>query len=134
MVRLDRCGRAALLACTILLLGAGSASAYLSARNVTPFPSSTAIVGARWTSQRHNPPSNQWGDILATVWGDDGQTYVMIDDGGTDVPVAGALWRQSVARISGTPPHLAFHHVGNPYAPPPHTWAQIHAKIGRAHV
>jgi hypothetical protein len=123
----DRWVRAALVACSIALLAPAEAGAHLDGRNPTPFPSSKLIVGARWTSQRHGPPSNQWGDILASVWGDDGQTYVMIDDGGTDVPVAGALWRQSVARVTGRPPHLVFHHVGSRFAPPPHTWAQIHA-------
>ena len=116
-----------MLACAFLLLGPASAGAALSTSNDTPFPSSTFVLGARWTSQRHDPPRNQWGDILATIWADDGQSYVMIDDGGTDVPIPGGLWRQSVARVSGAPPHLAFHHVGNPYAPPPHTWAQIRA-------
>jgi hypothetical protein len=83
------------------------------------------IVNATWASKRHDPPSNQWGDILPTVWADDGSTYVMIDDGGTDVPKAGGLWRTSVARITGTPPKLHFQHVGDPYAPPPHTWSEI---------
>ena len=27
-----------------------------------------------------------------------------MDDGGTDVPVAGGLWRQSLARVTGAPP------------------------------
>lgn len=107
------------------LASAPRASGYLSTVNHTPFPSSNLIVGARWTSQRYGPPSNQWGDILPTVWADDGDTYVMIDDGGTDVPLSGGLWRQSVARITGTPPRVRFRHVGNPYTPPPHTWTQI---------
>jgi hypothetical protein len=93
--------------------------------NPTPFTSSKAIVAARWTSGRYDPPSNQWGDILPTVWGDDGATYVLMDDGGVDVPLSGGLWRHSFARITGTPPNLNFHHVGDPNSPPPHTWAQI---------
>jgi hypothetical protein len=118
--------RAVLLGCSILALASGDASAYLSRTNYSPFPSSQLILGARWTSQRHGPPANQWGDILPTVWADDGDTYVMIDDGGADVPVSGGLWRQSVARITGAPPKLRFQHVGNPFTPPPHTWEQIH--------
>jgi hypothetical protein len=49
----------------------------------------------------------------------------MMDDGGTDVPTPGGLWRQSLARITGSPPNLHFTHVGNVDAPPPHTWTQI---------
>lgn len=74
------------------------------------------------------PPSkNQAGDILPTVWADDGYQYTIMDDGGTDVPKGQGLWRQSVARISGTPPNISFTHVGDPSQPPPHTFAQIHA-------
>jgi hypothetical protein len=119
--------RGGVLACVVLVLTPASAGAYLSLVNISPFPRSKAVVGARWTSQRHDPPSNQWGDILATLWAHDDETYVMMDDGGTDVPVAGGLWRQSVARISGTPPRLRFSNVSNPNAPPPHTWSEIHA-------
>ncbi len=97
----------------------------LTRANTTPFPSSGVIASAQWASGRYDPPSNQTGDILSTVWGDDGSSYVMIDDGGVDAPVSGGLWRQSLARIAGSPPKLAFEHVGNPLAPPPHTWAQI---------
>jgi hypothetical protein len=97
----------------------------LSRWNTAPFPSSSDIVGAQWTSPRFDPPRNQWGDILPTVWSSDGGTYVMMDDGGVDVPVPGGLWRQSVARVNGTPPHLRFQHVGDPTKPAPRTWAQI---------
>jgi hypothetical protein len=93
--------------------------------NTTPFPSSKVILGARWTSRRYDPPSNQSGDILPTVWSDDGSTYVLMDDGGVDVPGAGGIWRHSFARITGAPPNLRFQHVGNPLSPAPHTWAQI---------
>jgi hypothetical protein len=109
----------------LLLWLAPTVGAYLSTRNISPFPRSTVIVGASWTSPRYGPPSNQWGDILPTVWADDGNQYTMMDDGGTDVPLAGGLWRQSVARITGTPPHIHFSHVGDPKSPPPHTFAQI---------
>ena len=110
----------------LVFLGAMDEDAFALMRsNNTPFPSSTRILGARWTSKRYGPPSNQWGDVLPTVWADDGNDYTMMDDGGTDVPVAGALWRQSLARITGMPPRLRFLHVGNPYSPPPHTFAQI---------
>jgi hypothetical protein len=97
----------------------------LSRANVTPLPASTAITGARWLTGRYDPPGNQWGDILPTVWSDDGSTYVLMDDGGTDVPVAGGLWRQSLARVTGNPPNLHFRHVGDPTSPAPRTWSQI---------
>jgi hypothetical protein len=93
--------------------------------NPTPFPFSKLIVAARWTSGRYDPPSNQSGDILPTVWSDDGSAYVLMDDGGVDVPVSGGLWRHSFARIAGAPPSLHFHHVGDPFSPPPRTWAQV---------
>jgi hypothetical protein len=115
---------AAVLAWLLLLCTAAGAGA-LSTRNISPFPRSSKILGATWTSPRYGPPSNQWGDILPTVWADDGNQYTMINDGGTDVPVKGGLWRQSIARISGTPPGIHFSHVGNPRSPPPHTFAQI---------
>jgi hypothetical protein len=102
---------------------AGPAAA-LTTQDNTPFRRSNAIVGARWTSQRY-APANQFGDILPTVWADDGATYVLMDDGGTDVPRAGAIWRVSLARVSGVPPRLSFRHIGNPYTPPPHTWSEI---------
>jgi hypothetical protein len=102
------------------------AQARLSTRNITPLPSSTAIVGVTWTSPRYDPPSNQRGDILPTVWADDDDQYTMMDDGGTDLPPSGGLWRQSMARITGAPPHIRIAHVGDPDKPPPHTFGQIH--------
>jgi hypothetical protein len=39
--------------------------------------------------------------------------------------VQGGLWRQSFAKISGSPPNLRFQHVGDPSSPPARTWAQI---------
>lgn len=92
---------------------------------MTPLPPSRLITGARWISGRYDPPANQWGDILPTVWSEDGGTYVLMDDGGVDVPLAGGLWRQSLAHVLGSPPNLRFQYVGNPSAPPPHTWGQI---------
>ena len=100
--------------------------ARLSTRNITPLPPSTAIVAAAWTSPRYDPPSNQRGDILPTVWADDDDQYTMMDDGGTDLPPSGGLWRQSMARITGAPPHIRIAHVGDPDKPPPHTFGQIH--------
>ena len=109
----------------VVLLGPATAGAVLSTRNITPLPRSRLIVGAAWTSPRYGPPSNQWGDILPTIWGDDGDQYTMIDDGGADVPLAGGLWRQSLAQITGMPPRIRIRHVGDPKAPAPHTYAQI---------
>jgi hypothetical protein len=97
----------------------------LTRSNPTPFAPSRAIVAARWTSGRYDPPTNQSGDILPTVWSRDGSTYVLMDDGGVDVPVSGGVWRHSFARVTGAPPNLHFQHVGDPFSPPPHTWAQI---------
>jgi hypothetical protein len=96
----------------------------LSSTNTTPFPPSHYIVGARWTSARYASPPNQSGDILATVWSEDG-TYMMMDDGGVNVPESGGLWRQSLARVTGTPPQIRFAHVGEPASPPPRTRAEI---------
>ena len=97
----------------------------LTRTNRTPLPASTTITGARWLTGRYDPPGNQWGDILPTVWSDDGSTYVLMDDGGVDVPVVGGLWRQSLAEVTGTPPRLRFRHVGDPTSPRPRTWGQI---------
>jgi hypothetical protein len=117
----------ATLAGTVLLTAAAVASASLSVADNTPFAASTLFVGARWTSPRYAPPSNQSGDILPTIWADDGSEYTIMDDGGTDVPGAKGLWRQSLAHITGTPPRIHFTHVGDPDKPPPHTFAQIRA-------
>jgi hypothetical protein len=122
-----RAVRGLVFACAVALVSPAAAGAYLSTRNIGPFPSSKLIVGAKWTTRRYNPPGNQRGDILPTVWGDDGNEYTMMDDGGTDVPVAGGLWRQSLAQIAGTPPKLQFHYLGDRYSPPAHTFGQIHA-------
>jgi hypothetical protein len=105
--------------------GAGPPGAPLSRTNVTPLPASPFITGASWITARYNPPSNQWGDILPTVWGDNGSTYVLMDDGGVDVPVAGGLWRQSLAQVSGSPPALHFTRISGASSPPARTWDQI---------
>jgi hypothetical protein len=97
----------------------------LSRANVTPLPPSRYITEAKWLTGRYDPPSNQWGDILPTVWSDDGSTYVLMDDGGVDVPLAGGLWRQSFAKITGTPPNLRFRPVASAGTPAPRTWSQI---------
>ncbi len=122
-----RAVRGLVFSCAVALVVPAAAGAYLSTRNISPFPSSKLIVGAEWTTRRYNPPGNQRGDILPTVWGDDGNEYTMMDDGGTNVPVAGGVWRQSFAQITGTPPKLQFHYVGDRYRPAAHTFAQIHA-------
>jgi hypothetical protein len=123
----QRVAAAAGLAGAIVLMLTARAGASLLTANNTPFPSSKVIVGARWESIRYSPPANQWGDILPTVWAADGNQYTMIDDGGADVPLPGGIWRQSVARVTGTPPKIHITHVGNPNAPPPHTFTQIRA-------
>ena len=106
---------------------AGRPGQPLSRSNPTPFPVSRSIVGARWTSLRYDPPRNQWGDILPTVWSDDGVD--VRDDGRRRRGRAGARaascgasrWPGSTA----APPRLRFTHVGDPFSPPPHTWSQI---------
>jgi hypothetical protein len=97
----------------------------LSRANVTPLAPSRYITGAAWLTGRYDPPSNQWGDILPTVWSDDGSTYVLMDDGGVDVPLSGGFWRQSFAKITGAPPKLSFKRVDTAATPAPHTWPQI---------
>jgi hypothetical protein len=113
-----------------ILMGAmivpGSAGARLMRSNNTPFPSSPLITGASWITHRYGPPRNQSGDILPTIWADDGSQYTMINDGGTDEP-AQSLWKQSLAQIVGTPPKIAFAHVGDPGTPPPASVPQIKA-------
>ena len=104
---------------------AAPAGAPLSRANVTPLPPSRYITGVTWLTGRYDPPSNQWGDILPTVWSDDGSTYVLMDDGGVDVPLPGGLWRQSFAKVTGTPPNLRFRRVPSTSTPAPHTWSQI---------
>lgn len=101
-----------------------SAAQALTSTNNTPFPSSTVIAGANWESARHGAPNNQFGDILPTPWGDDDNLYTLMDDGGTNVPTRGALWRNSFAQITGGPLKLNFKRIGA--SPPPATWSQIH--------
>jgi hypothetical protein len=113
------------------IAAAGVPGGPLSRSDDTPFPLSGTILGAQWLSGRYDPPSNQWGDILSTVWSDDGATYVMMDDGGVDPPKRGGIWRQSVAKVTAGPPTLEFQHVGNPLAPPPRTWAEVAGDMDR---
>jgi hypothetical protein len=123
-MRLLRYAVTVLAAAAIYLAVPSTAGAMISS-NDTPFPSSTAITAAHWASARHGPPRNQFGDILPIAWGDDNDLYVLMDDGGTDSPKPGALWRNSFARITGSPLHnLRFQRIGN--SPPAATWAQIH--------
>ena len=113
------------IALTVLAVAPRSAVAGLLRQNNTPFPTSQYITYAQFTSKRYNPPKNQSGDILPTVWTNDGHQFVLINDGGTDLPKTGGLWQNSFASIIGTPPNISFRFVGNPTAPPPATWAQI---------
>jgi hypothetical protein len=121
--RLLRVG-ALMVAVGAMIASAPASVTALTTSNDTPFPSSTVISAAHWSSLRHGPPSNQFGDILPMAWGDDNNLYVLMDDGGTDPPQRGALWRNSFARITGQPlQNLRFQRIGN--APPPATWSQI---------
>jgi hypothetical protein len=114
----------------LALATAPSIALGLNSSNNTPFPTSKVITGASWSSARHGPPSNQFGDILPTTWADDGNLYVLMDDGGTDAPGGGALWRNSFARITGMPlANLQFQRIGNP--PPAATRAQIRGNRAR---
>jgi hypothetical protein len=106
------------------LLAPGVVQARLMSSDNTPWPSSPLIVGARWISPPYGPPANQWGDILPTVWADDGNQYTIMDDGGTGAGV-GKLWKQSLARITGTPPRISFAAVGASGQPAPASFAQI---------
>ncbi len=126
LTRLLRCVGTTLIAATVCL-AVPSVGAAMTSSNNTPFPSSTVIAGAHWSSVRHGPPRNQFGDILPVAWGDDNNLYVLMDDGGTSPPKLGTqlgLWRNSFARITGWPLHnLRFQRIGA--SPPAATWAQI---------
>jgi hypothetical protein len=115
------------LACAFIALAAGPAiaGANLIRANNTPFLTSKQILFAQFTSPRYGPPANQVGDILPTVWAQNNQQYVLINDGGTNLPKKRGFWRNSFARVSGSPPNISFSFVGNPLDPPPATWAQI---------
>ena len=116
-------GRYAIAALAASLVLAPLARAQLSTRNVTPFPQSSYIVGAYWNSPRYGPPKNQSGDILPTVWADDGAQYTLMNDGGMNVKPSAKLWRQELARISGPPPGISFSDIGESAAEPPGGWA-----------
>ena len=122
-----RAAALSLIACAFIALAAWSpvAGANLIRSNNTPFPASTDILSASFTSPRYGPPPNQVGDILPTVWAANDDQYVLINDGGTNLPKKGGFWRNSFAEITGAPPHIGFSFVGNPLDPPPATWAEI---------
>lgn len=114
-----------LLLCGLTLVAPSSASAAgtpLNTSDNTPFPASTVITGASWTSAPYAPPSNQFGDILSTSSLDTNSLYVLMDDGGTGT-ADGALWRNSFAQVTGSPGDLDFQPVGS--APPPSTYSQV---------
>jgi hypothetical protein len=106
------------------MIAPGFADGRLMRSNNTPFATSTLITGASWISPRYGPPRYQSGDILPTVWADDGNQYTMMDDGGTGEPT-GELWKQSLAQITGTPPQIKFSYIGHAAAPSPASFAQI---------
>jgi hypothetical protein len=68
------------------------------------------------------PAQQSVGRYPVDAVADDGNLYVLMDDGGTGT-VGGALWRNSFARIKGLPPKLSFARVG--VSAPPATWEQI---------
>jgi hypothetical protein len=111
------------IALALVLAMAASARAALTTRNVTPFPRSATIVGARWVSQRYNA-LNQTGDVDPVIWADDGNQYVMVNDGGAGASLGGAFWRNSMAVLSGPPGKVRFVHIGDPNNPPPHTFQE----------
>lgn len=101
---------------------AAASTTPLSTSNNTPFPSSTLITGASWTSAPYSPPSNQFGDILSTTSLTGDSLYVLMDDGGTGTS-GGALWRNSFAQVTGSPGALSFTEVGS--SGPAQTYAQV---------
>ncbi len=107
-----------------LLLVPALARGTLLRSNDSPFPSSSLILGAKWTGPRYAPPTNQVGDILPTVWSSDGNQYTMINDGESDSGST-EVWKQSLARVMGRPPHIRIAHVGDPTKPAPHTFPEI---------
>jgi hypothetical protein len=109
--------RALVAAVLALAAAAPSSASTLTTDNNTPFPTSTAIVGAQWTSPRYDPPLTQYGDIFPTTWADDDQVYAMINDGGLlAAPYRSRYpakqWRHGLVRITGRPPNLRFRLVG----------------------
>lgn len=94
----------------------------LSHANSTPMRRSRVIVGARWTSRRYDPPKNQQGDILPTIWADDGAQYTLMDDGGMNLTASARLWRQELARITGRPPAISFSDLARDSGAPAGGW------------
>ncbi len=115
-------GLLASLGVAIAPSAAAAPAGTLSRANSTPFPSSTLITGANWTTGRYSPPSNQFGDILATSSLDSNSLYTLINDGGTDTAQP-ARWRNSFAKVTGSPGNLKFSGVGN--AGPAKTYPQV---------
>ena len=100
-----------------LVAAAPTSAGALTTDNNTPFPTSTAIVAAQWTSPRFDPPPTQYGDLFPTTWSDDGNVYAVLDDGGLlSTPYhrnyPAKQWREGLVRISGRPPNVTFHLVG----------------------
>ena len=111
------------------VLGAGAppasaAAGQLSRVNDTPFPTSTLITDATWTTNRYDPPPNQFGDILSTSSLTGDSMYVLINDGGTGTQKP-AMWRNSFAKVTGQPGQLQFTNVGDPG--PAKTYADVNA-------
>src|SRR5947209_5257924 len=116
---------ATLLAFPALAVAAPRVSAAtdeLSSLNFTPFPASKLITGASWTTGRYGPPANQFGDILSTSSLAGDSLYTLINDGGTDTDQP-ARWRNSFAKVTGSPGILTFTPVGN--SGPAKTYAQV---------
>ncbi len=120
-----------LLAVSWLATSAASGSAAtgdLSLLDDTPFPPSKVISGATWTTERYDPPSNQFGDILATSSLSADSLYVLINDGGVGTSQP-ARWRNSLAQVTGLPGNLTFTNVGDPG--PARTYADVDSNEDR---
>jgi len=73
----------------------------ISVENGTPFPRSRLIINAQWTSPRYYPNRKvQEADIIPVTWADDGNSYVMMDDGLVHEIGGTSL----IARLDGVPP------------------------------
>jgi hypothetical protein len=114
----------ALAALVVAPTSSWAAAEELSTFNTTPFPTSTLITGATWSTGRYSPPSNQFGDILSTSSSDDDSLFVLINDGGTGTKQP-ARWRNSFARVTGSPGELEFTNVGDPG--PAKTYADVNS-------
>ena len=88
----------------------------VSVENDTPFPDSQLIVNAQWATPRYYPNRNvQEADIIPVTWADDGNSYVMMDDGLVH-EIGGTTL---LARLEGVPPsdgsvpHIDFHLIAH---------------------